>query len=206
MHGLVNRALQRFVCDVYGPDVWAIVADKAAVGIDTFESMLVYDDSVTKAMLAASALVLDKPRDALLEDLGNYLVAHPNCVVLRRLLRFGGESFTEFLGSLDDLPERARLAVPDLEFPVIAVIEQDPNNHEILIWVQYQGICHVLAGVLRGMADDYGALATIEHRGAFPGGQRLSVRIHDVAFAKGRQFNLAPSGISEPLDKSWQRA
>ena len=206
MHGLFNRALQRFVCDTYGADVWAIVADQAAVGIDTFEPMLVYDNSVTDAMLAASVHVLDKPREALLEDLGNYLVAHPNCEVLRRLLRFGGESFTEFLGSLDDLPERARLAVPDLEFPVIAVLEQEPNCHEILIWVQYHGICHVLAGVLRGMADDYGALATIEHRGAFPGGQKLSVRVHDVAFAKGRQFNLAPSGDPEQSSKPWQQA
>ncbi|MGI9390998.1 MAG: heme NO-binding domain-containing protein [Boseongicola sp.] len=206
MHGLVNRALQRFVCDTYSADVWAVVVEEAAVGIDTFESMLRYDDSVSEAMLAASVLVLDKPRDALLEDLGNYLVAHPNCEVLRRLLRFGGETFTEFLGSLDDLPERARLAVPDLELPVIAVLEQEPNNHEILIWAQYHGICHVLAGVLRGMADDYGALARIEHRGVFPGGQRLSVRIHDVAFAKGRQFNLAPTGVVEPSRKSWQRA
>ncbi len=206
MHGLVNRALQRFVVDTYGADAWAHVAEKAAIGVSSFESMLVYDDSVTDAMLAASVHVLDKSREALLEDLGNYLVAHPNCEVLRRLLRFGGESFTEFLSSLDDLPERARLAVPDLEFPVIAVLEQDPNNHEVLIWVKYHGICHVLAGVLRGMADDYGALATIEHRGAFPGGQKLSVHIHDVAFTKGRQFDLAPSGDSEPLNTSRQRA
>lgn len=206
MHGLVNRALERFVGDTYGADAWGNVVDQAAVGVSSFEAMLTYDDAVTDALLLAAVSVLDKSREAILEDLGIYLVAHPNCEVLRRLLRFGGESFTEFLSSLDDLPERARLAVPDLEFPVIAVLEQEPRNHEILIWEQYDGLCRVLAGVLRGMADDYGALATIEHLGAFPGGQKISVRIHDVDFAKGRQFNLAPSGSPEPMNKSWQRA
>jgi hypothetical protein len=170
MHGLVNRALERFVGDTYGAEAWANVVDQATVGISSFEAMLTYDDAVTEAMLLAAVSVLEKPREALLEDLGNYFVAHPNCEVLRRLLRFGGDTFSEFLVSLDDLPERARLAVPDLGIPVIAVQEKEPNNHEVLIWVKYDGLCSVLAGVLRGMADDYGALATIEHLGTFPGG------------------------------------
>ncbi|MGI9393565.1 MAG: heme NO-binding domain-containing protein, partial [Boseongicola sp.] len=193
MHGLVNRALQRFVCDTYGADAWTGVTDKAAVGVRSFESMLRYDDTITDAMLSASVSVLDKPKDALLEDLGIYLVAHPNCEVLRRLLRFGGDTFSEFLSSLDDLPERARLAVPDLDFPVIETIEVEICTYEITLWSDRSGPGHVLAGVLRGMADDYGALATIDYQGFFEGGEKLAVRVHDMAFAKGRKFNLSPS-------------
>jgi len=193
MHGLVNRALQRFVCDTYGADAWTQVADRAAVGVSSFESMLHYDDAVTDAMLSASVSVLDKPRDTLLEDLGIYLVAHPKCEVLRRLLRFGGDTFSEFLSSLDDLPERARLAVPDLDFPVIETLEKEFCDHVILVRSDYGGPGRVLAGVLQGMADDYGALATIDHQGVFEDGEKLAVRVHDMAFAKGRKFNLAPT-------------
>ncbi len=193
MHGLVNRALQRFVCDTYGADAWSGVADLSAVGVYSFEAMLNYDDAVTDAMLSASVNELGKPREALLEDLGIYLVAHPNCEVLRRLLRFGGDTFSEFLSSLDDLPERARLAVPDLNFPAIETVEMEACAYEILVWADYGGPGRVLCGVLQGMADDYGALATIEFRGQFVGGERLSVRVHDMTFAEGRKFDLAPS-------------
>ena len=193
MHGLVNRALQRFVCDTYGGDAWTNVADLAAVGVHSFEAMLSYDDAVTDAMLLASATVMGKPREALLEDLGLYLVAHPNCEVLRRLLRFGGDTFSEFLSSLDDLPERARLAVPDLNFPAIETVEMEICAYEILVWADYDGPGRVLAGVLQGMADDYGALATIEYQGQIAGGERLAVLVHDMAFAEGRKFDLAPA-------------
>jgi hypothetical protein len=51
----------------------------------------------------------------LLEDIGTYLVTDPALEPLRRLLRFGGDTFAEFLGSLEELPDRARLAMPQLE-------------------------------------------------------------------------------------------
>lgn len=69
--------------------------------------MLTYEDSVTLDVLAALGVVLDRPQQDILEDIGTYLVSHPKVEPLRRLLRFGGPTFTEFLHSLDDLPARA---------------------------------------------------------------------------------------------------
>jgi hypothetical protein len=44
---------------------------------------------------------------------------------------------------------------------------------------------------LRGLTDDYGALAIIDHVGG-PGGEaRITVDVRDAAFAQGRRFDLA---------------
>ncbi|WP_334312365.1 heme NO-binding domain-containing protein [Roseovarius sp. ZX-A-9] len=117
MHGLINRAIERFVRDTYGRDTWHHVMRLAGLEFTAFEAMLSYEEHTTLDVLAAAQDVLGRPVPDTLEDIGTYLVSHPKTEALRRLLRFGGSSFPEFLHSLDDLPARARLAVPDLELP-----------------------------------------------------------------------------------------
>ncbi|MDH5453611.1 MAG: heme NO-binding domain-containing protein, partial [Paracoccaceae bacterium] len=92
--------------DTYGGDFWAHVAEEAGLGVQGFEALFSYDDGLTDALLNIASVRLAKPREALLEDLGNYLVG---LELLRRLLRFGGADYPEFLQSLDELPDRVRL-------------------------------------------------------------------------------------------------
>ncbi len=66
MHGLVNRALQRFVCDTYGDARWAEIASTAALGFDRFEPMLSYDPTITDMVIKAACFELGKPRGTLL--------------------------------------------------------------------------------------------------------------------------------------------
>ena len=117
MHGLINRAIQCFIRDTYGMKTWSAIAKDAKLGFDNFEALKVYEPHETDRVLTVAAEKLDNPREMLLEDIGTYLVTHPNVDAVRRLLRFGGANFVDFLHSLDELPERARLAVPDLELP-----------------------------------------------------------------------------------------
>ncbi|QMU57132.1 MAG: heme NO-binding protein [Boseongicola sp.] len=191
MHGLANRALQSFVIDTYGPRAWGDVVGAAELGFETFEPMLIYEDSLTTDVLRSCVRVLGKPTATILEDLGIYLVAHPNSEALRRLLRFGGDTFEEFLISLEDLPERARLAVPDLELPALEVLETSKSLVEIEICTSDFGHGPVLGGVLQGLADDYGVLATIELERISNGHELISVQIHDLSYAEGKQFDLA---------------
>lgn len=190
MHGLVNRSIQCFLRDSYGPAVWAAVADRAGLPPDGFEAMLIYDDALTEALLDAAAAVLGRPREGILEDLGTYLVSHPARGALRRLLRFGGVSFTDFLHSLDDLPERGRLAVPELELPQLQLEEEAAGRFTLLIRRGWPGFGHVAVGVLRAMADDYGALVLLEHAGGEEGEERVAIQLLDSCFAAGRPFAL----------------
>ncbi len=191
MHGLINRAIQRFAEETLGPPVWREVLDEVAPGLDGFEAMLTYDDALTEAVLAALCARTGTPREMLLEDVGTFLVSHPTTEALRRLLRFGGEGYADFLLSLDDLPDRARLAVPDLDLPPIEVTEAGPGHYRLAVAGGWPGLVPVLLGLLRAMADDYGALALVSVEATDATGARLDVRVAEAAFSEGRRFELA---------------
>lgn len=195
MHGLINRAIQRFVTDSYGGDKWLEATRYADLGFVEFESMLAYDDAVTARVLDAVSLVLDRSRTDVMEDLGTYLVSHPNVEALRRLLRFGGVTFVEFLHSLDDLPDRARLAVSDLKLPRIELREHTPGQFSLICDSPLEGYGHVMMGVLRAMADDYGALAVLEHTGSGQGVETIAITLIETEFSKGRVFDLGARAV-----------
>lgn len=191
MHGLVNRAIQCFLRDTYGGPLWVAVAQKAKLGFDSFEALLIYDQSQTESVLDAAARLLDRPRDALLEDLGTYLVSNRSAGPLRRLLRFGGVTFADFLHSLDDLPGRARLALPDLDLPLLELTSLAPARFALTCRSPLAGMGHTVVGLLRAMADDYGALVLLDHQGDSPAGEVIAISLLDNAHGERRQFPLA---------------
>ncbi|MFX0541947.1 heme NO-binding domain-containing protein [Roseovarius sp. S4756] len=190
MHGLINRAIERFVRDTYGRDVWGAVMRSAGLEFTEFESMLSYEADVTQRVLVALAAQLDRPLPEILEDVGTYLVSHPKLEALRRLLRFGGPTFTEFLHSLDDLPARAKLAVPDLDLPELELREYGQDVYAIDCHSGRPGFGYVIVGLLRALADDYGALALLEHKGLRDGCEVIEVRLLAAEHARGRSFDL----------------
>lgn len=191
MHGLINRSLQCFLRDTYGPMDWASIARDAELGFDSFEAMLTYDAGLTDAVINAATRHLDRNREAVLEDLGTYLVSHPNVEALRRLLRFGGVDFVDFLHSLEELPGRGRMAVPDLDMPNLTLVENTDDTFLLTCRAPVQGGGHVMLGLLRAMADDYGALVVLEHQGTKAGDEIISIQILEQSFSTGRHFDLA---------------
>ncbi|MEM6729239.1 MAG: heme NO-binding domain-containing protein [Pseudomonadota bacterium] len=191
MHGLINRALQCFLRDTYGEELWNRVMERADLGFTCFEAMLHYDEEITGQVLDLAAQQLSKAREDLLEDLGNYLVSHENTEALRRLLRFGGVDFLEFLHSLDDLPGRARLAVPDLVLPSLELTEIGAQEFKLICGNDIPGFGHVMMGVLRAMADDYGALAFLELDGSAASHADVAITLFDERHQEARAFDLS---------------
>ncbi|QBF31172.1 heme NO-binding domain-containing protein [Thalassococcus sp. S3] len=190
MHGLINKAVQSFVTYTYGQDLWAQIARDAELGFVDFEAMLIYDDEQTHRVVDAVCNRLDRSRDEVLEDIGTFLVSEPKLEALRRLLRFGGVSYEDFLHSLDDLPDRARLAVDDLSLPALELREHARNLYTLTCHPGLPGFGLVMMGILRAMADDYGALAILEHRGSTDGVENISISLVETEFAEGRSFEL----------------
>lgn len=193
MHGLVNKSIQCFVRDTYGAATWAAVVREARLGFDSFEPMLTYDPALTEAVVAAAAHQLQRSRETLLEDMGTYLVSHPHVEALRRLLRFGGVGFVDFLHSLEDLPGRARLAVADLDLPDLELTDTGPGCFALRCRSPLRGAGHVMMGLLRAMADDYGALVLLDIQtgGGEGDGDVIAIQVLETRFAEGRRFDLA---------------
>lgn len=193
MQGLVNRAIERFTRDSYGDGLWQEVMSGLDLGYSEFEPLMRYEPEVTERLLAALGTRLGRSRDDLLEDVGTYLVSHPNVESIRRLLRFSGVDFADFLHSLEELPDRARLAVAELDLPPICLHAQGVGLYRLEVGLHdREGVRlgPVIMGVLRAMADDYGALVFLEHRGATETEELIEVRLLDEGFASGRAFDL----------------
>lgn len=191
MHGLINRAIQCYVRDTHGDLAWKQVARRAELGFDGFETMLSYDDGLTEDVIAASIEVLGRPRETILEDLGTFLVSNHGSDALRRLLRFGGVTFTDFLHTLEDTRGRGRLALPDLDLPVLDLFEVSPSLYTLYCRFPIMGSGHVIVGLLRAMADDYGALVLLDHEGDSPEGEKIVIEVLEMSYAQGRSFDLA---------------
>ncbi|SNR25668.1 hypothetical protein EYF88_00955 [Paracoccus sediminis] len=135
-------------------------------------------------MLHEAALRSGKPFDELVEDLGAWMVRQDE---IWRLLRFCGQDFLDFLLRLDELPERIRLISDDVNLPQIAL----SRSHDGLLWVTVSdgppGWTAFLSGLLRAMADDYGALCVITRTA-----DGICIDVPDSAFAEARTFRLSP--------------
>jgi Haem-NO-binding len=188
VHGLVNRSIQTFLRDTYGSDLWHRVATASGAPAHGFEAMLMYPDDMTDAVLSCAAQELRKPVDILLEDFGTHLTS---VEALRRLLRFSGAEYADFIEAIEELPGRAQLAVPEIDLPVLDLQSDAPGCYNLTACGPRSAFAPVLAGVLRGMADDYGSLALID--GPVRAGDQATIRIEllETRFAAGRDFQLA---------------
>lgn len=190
MHGLINRSIQNYMIDNHGVEAWNTVAARAELSPPEFEAMFTYPDAITEAVLDAMAAVLRRPRSDVMEDIGAYLVSHPKTEAVRRLLRFGGVNFEDFLHSLDDLPDRARMAVAELSFPAIELHGHSEGRYSLICNSPLDGFGHLMMGVLRVMADDYGALALLELESYEPGVETVRIQLIQTDFTDGRAFEL----------------
>lgn len=188
MHGLVITAIRRFVTSAYGEVIWARVSDKAGLSGDPFQSLVDHDRVTLDRLIGTLIAELGVSRGAVMEDIGTSIVTQSEPV--RRLLRFGGATFHDFLLSLEDLPGRARLAIPELVLPRMEVQNDAEGRFIVACDANVPDAGHVLAGILRAIADDYGALVTIDHAYAGPK-EELKITVHDAAFAAGARFSLA---------------
>ncbi|TQS73156.1 heme NO-binding protein [Rhodobacteraceae bacterium] len=192
MHGLINTAIQSFIRHNYGTPVWAQVCARLEMPTSGFEAMLKYDDAVTERLIGATSITLARPRTLLLEDIGAFIaMTHP----LRRLLRFGGASYHEFLLSLDELPARARMCLPDIGVPELSCATMPDGSLRLRVVGDVVGWGAFMCGLVRAVADDYGALAVIDYLGS---GQEngaacelVQILLLDQAFSEGMQFDLA---------------
>lgn len=189
MHGVFNRAMEAFFIRSEGEAAWAAICRQADLRVARFEPLLVYDDAITHRLLEGASLVLGRPRDALLEALGESLIEESRSFSLRRLLRFGGSSLVEFLQTLPEMQERARLALPDLELPEIRTERTGPQAFRLHLTWNRPGFGPLFLGVLRAMARDYGTPVSLWHDARMAGGMEhcvITLALRDRAPAETR--------------------
>lgn len=196
MHGLILWIFEAFVRLTYGDQVWEKVLTDLDLHVQSVEPMFHYDVQIALSILRQLSIEQRRDRNSLLEDFGTFLVTDPRVERVRRLLRFGGVEYTDFLHSLEDLKGRAHLAVPDLTLPDILVDEVSPHVFEVTCENNPKGVPYVLLGALRALADDYGSLAYLDVMSERERSVVISVSLLERQHAEGREFLWATDGAS----------
>ena len=187
MDALLLRSLQDYLRDTFGLAVWQAICRRAQLAVQTFEPMLRYDRGTADRVALHAADVLGRSVETVWEDMGTYLVTSPGHEGVRRLLRFGGVGFSDFLHSLEEMPGRARLALPDLDLPEVTLKEIGTDHFEVRCQSRIKGLPRVMVGIMTAMADDYGTLCVIEP----DEDGRILVQILDSSHGVARRFDLA---------------
>lgn len=187
MDALLLRSLQGYVLDTFGTASWQDICQAAGQTTMKFEPMLRYETGLADRVADIAARVLGRPVEAVWEDVGTHLVTNADREGVRRLLRFGGLHFIDFLHSLEELPGRARLALPDIDPPEVTLQEVGPDRFELRCRSVLKAPHRVLTGLVTAMADDYGALCLIEADDV----DCTTITVLDSRHSRARAFDLA---------------
>ena len=194
MHGLICKSLEGFLKDCHGDNAWQSVLRRVDAWFDRFEMLRIYDNALIAEVLLAAAEEIDDDPYHILEDMGHWLCTHPPMEPFRRLIRFSGATFVDLIYSLDEIRDRAAMALPGIDLPCFAVSEREPGCFDVVARWEVPGACAMLRGILRAMADDYGALAVVGEVTRLRDGsvcvERLSLEVYDPAFQAPREFAL----------------
>lgn len=187
MNSLINRGIEEFLRSTYGDALVNAVAEEAHVATGLVAPL---GAGFGPSALRRAAFRLSKPHSEMLEDLGAWMT---RIEPVRRLLRFSGRDFRDFLLRLEELPGRAHLVLPSLKVPQLQVDAVDQSFWVLMldldeIW-QF-----VLVGLIRGMADDYGALCLIS-----VDDRAIRIDVWDEKFTEGRGFSLQCSSMDVGL-------
>ncbi len=205
MNGLIAQSIQHFLATQYGPELWVHVAKHIRAPKDGFEAMRTYPTEMFVNSVKEASVQLNRKSAEIWEDLGTHIVTHPEMSTARRLLRFGGASFEEFLWSLDVLRERSQLALPGFEFPDLQLSYVGDGGYQLAVsWPVFgdMGLCisgPLILGVLRALADDYGALVYLDLADIEPYDTKAIVTISllEQSFAVGKVFHLSSTNEAQ---------
>lgn len=189
MHRFVFRSIELFLTETYGAEFWARVAGQSGVDPSSPISSAHTAKSVL-CLLSDAAAMQGKSDTEMVEDIGAWLVQIES---IRRLLRFTGQDYRDFVLSLNEFRGRCHMILPDLDIPEFVVwqdddkllvrVEDENSTIALQLWTA------LVSGALRTIADDYGTLALIET----PEKGSIEVSILSADFAEDRGFVLAGS-------------
>jgi len=186
---MVHKGIGVFVTNSFGAADWDALCQELGIDVDP-ASATQLNDFIATQILFTMAERTGRPKREVMEDYGMFLMTSDITSGIRRLMRFGGADFIEYIDSLEDLPGRIRLAIDDFILPSLTVIEETPMKYKIKVETKLGAFTFVLIGMFRAMADDYGTLCDISHHSRDDAGDIISIEIFDLGFDKGRDFSL----------------
>ena len=171
MYGLVNQAVQDFVTQHLGADIWKTVREKAGVKDPEFLPLQQYPDELTFAMVGATCEATGRDAATLVEEIGVFWVTFTAQRGYGPLLDQLGTTFPEALAALDAMHVRVALMMPNLKPPSFRVRDVKSNGLTLDYISHRAGLAPMVIGLVKGLGHKYGLQPSVRRTQARePGG------------------------------------
>ncbi len=159
MQGLLTRSFRNFVLKTQGRAFWQQV--QRSSGFEDCEPPAVAPDSPVELarLVTATARASGRGRDAVLQDLGRYMLTPPDGAFLLRQCRLSAADFPELLHVLPDMARRMQMFLPGLAWPALDVRQVQGTRFRLVLSGAEPDVASFVLGALRAVAEDYGASA-----------------------------------------------
>ncbi|XP_069796341.1 soluble guanylate cyclase 88E-like isoform X2 [Narcine bancroftii] len=124
MYGLYLEAVNDYINESYGEDVWRLIEARAEIPHLKFVKHQMYNDNLILRMAKAAGEVLGKTHDELMYAFGVYMVKRIGNYGYERILKVLGRNVRDFINELDNLHEYFRFSFPKVQPPSFCVEEE----------------------------------------------------------------------------------
>ena len=167
MYGMVNIAVQRFVCAREGLRTWREIAE-AAESPSTFSPFTEDDDRITYALCTQSSARLGLELRAFLRVLGRYWVEGVASIEYANILESANGDFSRFVMGLDHMHERMRTNFPNYDPPAFRVKRMSSDAaSRVELQVDYysrrEGLLPFVEGIFEGLGTYFNVQISITH-------------------------------------------
>ncbi|XP_062279164.1 soluble guanylate cyclase 88E-like [Scomber scombrus] len=124
MYGLYLEAVNDYINESYGEDVWRLIENRAEIPHLKFVRHQMYNDNLILRLAKAAGEVLGKTHDELMYAFGVYMVKRIGNYGYERILKVLGRNVRDFINELDNLHEYFRFSFPKVQPPSFCVEEE----------------------------------------------------------------------------------
>lgn len=161
MYGIVNKAIEELVVEIFGAEKWQEVKQHGGIDIDFFLSNQSYSDEVTFKLATSVAAVMGMTVDSVLIAFGEWWVLRTGREKYGKLLEAGGASVKEFLVNLPMFHNRLFLIYPQLSPPEFRITDITERGVHVHYFSKRGGLHEFVRGLLQGIGKMYQTPVTV---------------------------------------------
>lgn len=163
MYGLVNKGLGEMVQLEAGEAAWTEIRRRAGVDVSVFVTHQGYPDDVSVRLVVATAELLERSVERVLEDFGRHWILH-TARAYGPIVEATGRTVPEFLCNLPNLHTRVSLSFPHLRPPEFRCRDVTSTGLVLEYRSGRSGFAPFVVGLLHGLAERFGTTIDVSFR------------------------------------------
>lgn len=180
MYGLINQAIKDMVLTTPdGEQKWHEICQAVRVSEADFEALQPYQDSMTSALVQATAQKLNTSSEDILYKFGYHWISFTAEQGYGEIVDLFGKDFRTCLKNLNRMHGHMGAMMPALNPPRFTLTEHSPDRVTLHYFSIREGLGPMVVGLLDGLADKYGDTISIQF---VPKGSRSDHDEFDITF------------------------